>query len=164
MIGGYKAVNITSGNGLPICESAAHDGDWHTVMANYASLPLDEPALLRMDVVRVIEQQPDFRRDSSSTTSCCSVDEGKREMKTLLQKFMEDFKRVYGETFADELLAEETRQADAGSPSTVVPELPRVPPRPPMRSTFFSAEDEGRLHPGIWCDRCGEVCPPPPLF
>ncbi|KIM31741.1 hypothetical protein M408DRAFT_327187 [Serendipita vermifera MAFF 305830] len=78
---------------------------------------------------------------STADSACCSVDEGKREMKTLLNTFLTDFKRSYGQTFAEEMLSSDEEPAKASNPFQ--------DPAPESR------KEEG-IHPNIWCDKCGE--------
>lgn len=107
-----------------------------------------------MEVVRTIPEEAVSSRPVSMTESCCSVEEGKIEMKSLLNNFLTDFKRVYGDTFAEELL-DETPKPASPAPPIITSELPYLASC--SGSRYFSGDQEGSLHPGIWCDRCGEV-------
>ncbi|KAG8833401.1 hypothetical protein FRC17_010727 [Serendipita sp. 399] len=172
-VGGYKVLNITSQQGVPVCDVASHDGHWSSVRANYQLLPDYQTVHLTMDVAYSMPDVlgmpgafPAYELDrevplvaaaapSTSTigaeSSCCSVEDGKREMKSLLNNFLGDFKRVYGETFAEDLSSDEEstnlRNPFADSPAQDTPQ--------PSRSDLN--HDQQGLHPGIWCDRCGEA-------
>ena len=65
-------------------------------------------------------------------------------MKTLLNTFLTDFKSVYGQTFAEELLSDEERPKVASNPF----EDPTVECK--------QREQLEGIHPNIWCDKCGE--------
>lgn len=88
--------------------------------------------------------------DSASTTTttatadsaCCSVEDGKREMKTLLNTFLTDFKRVYGQTFAEDMLSSDEERTNN-------------PFKDPVPERAREEQREG-IHPNIWCDKCGE--------
>ncbi|CAG7854061.1 SubName: Full=Uncharacterized protein {ECO:0000313/EMBL:CCA69588.1} [Serendipita indica DSM 11827] len=163
-IGGYKVVNVTSQQGVPICDVASHDGHWASVQANYQLMPYGGTTVVNMQAVPVLSEIPHVpgafppyaldpepasstsSRSIAEDTACCSVEEGKREMKSLLNSFLGDFKRVYGDTFTEELTLGDTPLIDnaRSAPS---------PASPPASST---SNNEDGLHPNIWCDRCGE--------
>jgi len=172
-VGGYKVTNITSQHGLPICDIAVHDGHWSSVKANYHSFSPEETTLLHMDVIPAILESllptsvvpgahplKDVDHSDTATTatahgaesSCCALDEGKREMKTLLNTFLTDFKRIYGQTFAEDMLSssDEEQQPKASNPFK-----DPVVERGKERQFHPSSGREG-LHPNIWCDKCGE--------
>lgn len=99
----------------------------------------------------------------STQQSCCSVAEGKEEMKELMSKFMRDFSDVMSSTFGE--APPVSAQAPAVSPATVVPEQKNtddinevaipgafVHPAPPVNPP---ASDEKPIHEGISCDYCG---------
>ena len=155
-------INLRTSSGIVICDVAEHDGDWASAIANYGA---DRPAaqvVLRCELQPVLATPREAAEFTAAVTvqetSCCSVDEGKQEMKNLLNNFLTDFKRAYNDTFMDELNVYEG--LGTRSPATVVPELPRrsesasESPNAPLSDWT----EEGPLHPNIWCDRCGEVC------
>lgn len=165
-VGGYKLLNITSQNGVPVCDVASHDGHWVSVHANYESVDFDETITLRMQLMPCLPAPIPIPGAASSSSSmpgafppydtqsavsatgvglgadsdstCCSIDEGKREVKSLLDNFLTNFKRVYGETFAEG----------------------EMPSQDPFRDSNAASEmtnnDQEGLHPNIWCDRCGQ--------
>ncbi|KAG8811896.1 hypothetical protein FRC18_003220 [Serendipita sp. 400] len=177
-VGGYKVMNITSQQGVPVCDVAAHDGHWSSVLANYLIFPENQSVLLTMDVAPAMpdvlgmpgafpayELDRDVPLASSATSAatpsrtaitdadsaCCSVEEGRREVKSLLNNFLGDFKRVCGETFAEGTLSSDEESANAGNPfaDNVVSDSPQHSP------SELNHSQQG-LHPNIWCDRCGE--------
>ena len=156
-------INLRTSSGIVICDVAEHDGDWASAIANYGA---DRPAaqvVLCCGVQPVLATPREFAEFTAAVTaqeaSCCSVDEGKQEMKTLLNNFLTDFKRAYSDTFMDELNVYEG--LGTRSPATVVPELPRHS-ESASESPLSDWTEEGPLHPNIWCDRCGEVRGPAP--
>ncbi|KAG8845249.1 hypothetical protein FRC20_003266 [Serendipita sp. 405] len=177
-VGGYKVMNITSQQGVPVCDVAAHDGHWSSVLANYLIFPENQSVLLTMDVAPAMpdvlgmpgafpayELDRDVPLASSATSAatpsrtaitdadsaCCSVEEGRREVKSLLNNFLGDFKRVCGETFVEGTLSSDEESANAGNPfaDNVVSDSPQHSP------SELNHSQQG-LHPNIWCDRCGE--------
>ncbi|KZW00588.1 hypothetical protein EXIGLDRAFT_145493 [Exidia glandulosa HHB12029] len=72
--------------------------------------------------------------------ACCPLDASKREVKGIVNNFLRDFTRVMSDTFGDEM----EMHRDVGPSSAA-----RTSPRP-------SPPDEQPLHPGVWCDACGE--------
>ena len=154
-------ISLRTSSGIVICDVAEHDGDWASAIANYGTDRPTAQVVLRCEVQPVLVTTREAAESSAATTaqeaSCCSVNEGKREMKTLLNTFLTDFKRAYSDTFMDELNVYEG--LGTRSPATVIPDLPR---RSESASESPSAPlsdwtEEGPLHPNIWCDRCGEV-------
>lgn len=130
-----------------------------TVNVNTNADSAKAPSSLLNRLSRVSSTSNKSNRDSmiSSSDSCCTVDEGKKEMKALMSSFLTDFKKVYGETFAEEMLSssdgEEFVTAKTGDENDTEVTTPK-----PVSSELPSPTDnqEG-LHPNIWCDWCGEV-------
>jgi len=154
-------INLRTSSGIVICDVAEHDGDWASAIANYGADRPTAQVVLRCELQPVLASPREAAEVTAAATaqedSCCSVDEGKREMQNLLNTFLTDFKRAYSDTFLDELNVYEG--LGTRSPATVVPDLPR---RSESASESPSAPlsdwtEEGPLHPNIWCDRCGEV-------
>lgn len=166
-VGGYKVLNVTSQHGVPICDVASHDGHWSSVRANYETADSDNTVTLRMQLMPCLPSSGTGSSssmpgafpaplDSPSTHSaaptpttsapCCSTEEGKRELKVLLNNFIVDLRRVYGETFADGVMDQGPCKDFVlhGSPSI------------PKRDFSASSNDQEGLHPHVWCDRCGQ--------
>jgi hypothetical protein len=120
-------INLRTSSGIVICDVAEHDGDWASAIANYGTDRPTAQVVLRCELQPVLatpREAAEFTcHCTSQEASCCSVDEGKREMKTLLNNFLTDFKRAYSDTFMDELNVYEG--LGTRSPATVVPDLPR---------------------------------------
>lgn len=154
-------INLRTSSGIVICDVAEHDGDWASAIANYGTNCPSTQVILLCDLQPVLASPRQAVECTAAATvkeaSCCSVDEGKQEMKTLLNNFLTDFKRTYSTTFMDELDVYEG--VGTRSPATVIADPPR---RSESASESPSAPlsdwtEEGPLHPNIWCDRCGEV-------
>lgn len=163
--------NLTTAQGLMLCEVAEHDGDWASAAVNFRSHSNDRTILLKCDVSPVLREPREFVEALAAATaasvasappsatrsnSCCSVEEGKSEMKDLLHAFLGDFKRVYGDTFGEDLALDIPAAPASASPNATpktVPDMPLRPGRPPR-------PEEGALHPNIWCDLCGGVSEP----
>ena len=155
-------INLRTSSGIIICDVAEHDGDWVSAIANYGTDTPTTQVVLHCDLQPVLATprqaaESDAVAITNETLSCCSVDEGKQEMKTLLNTFLTDFKRAYSNTFIDELNVYEG--LGTRSPATVVPDPPRrsESSTESTRAPLSDWTEEGPLHPNIWCDRCGEV-------
>ena len=153
-------INLRTSSGIVICDVAEHDGDWASAIANYGT---DRPAAqvtLRCELEPVLATPREAAEfNAAVTASCCSVDEGKQEMKTLLNNFLTDFQRAYSDTFMDEFNVYEG--LGTCSPAPVVPIRSKSASNSP-NAPLSDWTEEGPLHPNIWCDRCGEVCGPTP--
>jgi len=154
-------INLCTSSGIVICDVAEHDGDWASAIANYGTDRPTGQVFLHCELQPVLSTPREAAESTAAATaqeaSCCSVDEGKQEMKTLLNNFLTDFKRAYSDTFMDDLSVYEG--LGTRSPATVTPDLPRRS-EPASESSSAPLSDwtkEGPLHPNIWCDRCGEV-------
>lgn len=118
---------------------------------------------------------------ATSATTCCSVADGKREIKGMLDGFLQNLQRVLGETFGDENALFESLDGSRSNEPLLPSPLPPLSldtslhiPGTFMRSrpeTPYVVEDElnveknqspphlepyQTLHPGIWCDFCGK--------
>ncbi|KZS93190.1 hypothetical protein SISNIDRAFT_550176 [Sistotremastrum niveocremeum HHB9708] len=113
--------------------------------------------------------EPDFHKapSSSSHGSCCSVDEGKKELRTMFDKFLKDLNMTMSSTFGDAFTGEDEGdekhshgtatplQSNVSlEPNPIIPgsftERPATPPSPPLPAR------EQHLHPGVYCDYCNK--------
>ncbi|KAG8701295.1 hypothetical protein FRC08_004177, partial [Ceratobasidium sp. 394] len=94
----------------------------------------------------------------TSTSSCCSVEQGKREVRDMMDSFIADLQRTVRDNF-DDVPADHTPAAPPATRSTLfgtdvemtqpVPGAYAVEP-----ATGATPPAEEYVHKGIWCDSC----------
>ena len=96
----------------------------------------------------------------ASRQSCCSVQEGKQEVKSLVDNFLREFNGIVSSTFGDAPAA----QPRSTSPETVTAEPPNnvddasdvTVPGAFYRPTYITPKANVPVHQGITCDFCGQ--------
>ncbi|QRW09121.1 Zinc finger, ZZ type protein [Ceratobasidium sp. AG-Ba] len=97
----------------------------------------------------------------ASTSSCCSVDEGRREVRNLMDSFIADLQRTVRDNFSDNANPSHTPAAPSATRSalfdTDVEVTQPVPGAYASDSAPGSAPPaEEYVHKGIWCDSCSK--------
>ena len=98
----------------------------------------------------------------STRQSCCSVAEGKEEVKELMDNFLKDVSRIMSSTFGE--VPEAVTQPRSASPETVTAEPPNnvedvsdvTVPGAFYRPTYMTPTARSVVHQGITCDFCGQ--------
>ncbi|KAF8498455.1 hypothetical protein BU17DRAFT_59289 [Hysterangium stoloniferum] len=124
---------------------------------------------------------PATQATTKGSTACCSVAEGKQEVKNMIDTFLQDLQRVVGSTFSGD---ERSFFDPLDTPTMKQHSMPRATsPLPPISldaslhipGSFMQprpqtpegmdveksqsppqVESSQMLHPGIWCDFCGK--------
>jgi next-to-BRCA1 protein 1 len=96
----------------------------------------------------------------TSTSSCCPVEQGKREVRDMMDSFIADLQRTVRDNFSDSVPAghtpaapSATRSALFGADVEMTQPVPGAYAAEPATGATSPAEDY--VHKGIWCDSCG---------
>lgn len=131
-----------------------------------------------------IDSESSTRQTASANTECCSVAQGKKEVRALMDTFLRDFTRIMGNTFGevhsfsnelDTPTITHMKSSRGPSPLPAIDldgslHIPGsfIQPRPQSPSVMENGGDTEKglispqlehlqaLHPGVWCDFCGK--------
>ncbi|KAF8602359.1 hypothetical protein BDV93DRAFT_494889 [Ceratobasidium sp. AG-I] len=106
--------------------------------------------------------RPTSLYSQASTSSCCPIDESKREIRGMMDSFIDDIKRVR-DTLSNEPAATQASQPGAAPParsgSTFDASVGMTQPAPGAyadQATGSAPPAEEYVHKGIWCDSCNK--------
>jgi hypothetical protein len=101
--------------------------------------------------------RPSSFYSQASTSSCCSIDEGKREVRGLMDSFMADLQRTVRDNFSDVPHAEGCPAAPTATRSGVIDtDVDMTQPVPGAYGVEPATGAEEYVHKGIWCDVCNK--------